>query len=75
MESNLTELNAILKSISDSLKQITSKMEKGIVVVMAANSPSLPIRLDEDSPSFAVDVNPNAEPIDVRIRGTVSVDS
>jgi len=49
METNQIELIKTLKNINDTLKQIISKMEKGIVVVMAANSPALPVIIDENS--------------------------
>ena len=74
METNQIELIKTLKNINDTLKQIISKMEKGIVVVMAANSPALPVIIDENS-SLEVGINSNNGDIDVCVHGSVTVDN
>ena len=70
MDRSLIKINETLESIAESLRVITHKMEKGIVVVMAANSPSLPVVIDENS-SLEVGINSNNGDIDVCVHGSV----
>jgi hypothetical protein len=74
MDRSLIKINETLESIAELLKVITHKMEIGIVVVMAANSPSLPIVINENS-SLEVGINANNAPLDVCVRGSVTVDN
>jgi hypothetical protein len=70
MDRSLIKINETLESIAESLKVITHKMEIGIVVVVAANSPALPVIIDENS-SLEVGINSNNGDIDVCVHGSV----